>query len=115
MTCTGECCAAFTLSEEAQWLLRHREGTANPQRHVPDGDMIDAMKTRLGWVRATLRVWRLGYGFHPRRYWGMRGVLFTCRFWDTRTRLCRVYPNRPAMCRDYAVCHPAKCQHGCQG
>lgn len=27
--------------------------------------------------------------------------LWTCRHWDTETRLCTVYESRPGMCRDY--------------
>lgn len=112
-SCTGACCATFWLRKSAQEKLRNREGHGDAAWHVLDGDMIAAMVVRLGWIRATFRNWRLGYGFQPRRWWKMRGELFTCRFWDTKTRLCRVYPNRPKMCRAYAVDGPTTCQHGC--
>lgn len=113
MKCDGRCCSTFTLSKRVQEKLRHREGTDDVKWRVPDGDMIAAMIVRLGWLRATIRNWRLGYGFKPRHYWSMRGVMFTCRFWDTKTKLCRVYANRPHLCRSYAVTNPTTCQHGC--
>ena len=26
---------------------------------------------------------------------------YSCKHWDTETRLCRIYEQRPQMCRDY--------------
>lgn len=108
--CSGACCSTFTLSLKAQAdLAKHRDRELD----VKDADVISAMVIRLGWLRAVVRNWRLGYGFKPRKYWSMRGVMFTCRFWNPKTRLCRRYVNRPGMCRRYAVDLPPTCQHGC--
>lgn len=38
---------------------------------------------------------------------------FTCKHWDTETRLCTAYSERPQMCQNYGTTEP--CKHGCGG
>jgi Fe-S-cluster containining protein len=37
--------------------------------------------------------------------------LYTCRHWDPQTKLCTVYDERPAMCRDYP--YDGRCNADC--
>jgi len=40
--------------------------------------------------------------------------LYTCRHWDTDTRLCSVYDQRPSLCADFPYgesCHHKGCDY----
>jgi Fe-S-cluster containining protein len=109
VTCGGNCCAVFTLSDQAQAKL------ADPDVPIQDERQIRAMIVPLSYVRARLRLWRLGMTRRSPLHRGMRGTLFTCRFWDRKTRRCRIYANRPRMCVKYpygeACDSSATCTH----
>lgn len=32
---------------------------------------------------------------------GVEGGLYTCRYWNSITKLCTAYDKRPMMCRDF--------------
>jgi Fe-S-cluster containining protein len=54
----------------------------------------------------------LGLGTIPRWIEYSSQALYTCRHWDTETRLCTQYENRPALCRNYP--YRGSCNHeGC--
>lgn len=102
--CPGYCCAAFTYPRTLSQIRR------DPPAY--DGEMIADMLIPLTPKQARERYERFGgpaerSGFR----WKSRGHHFTCRHWDEETRLCTVYEDRPAMCRDYP--YGQECQHGC--
>ena len=99
-TCDGHCCAAFYLP------VPHEEMTAKHMCRFRDGAYIAAMVLPL---TADAAAERLGHGWPDTSE--ARHNLYTCRFWDHRTRLCVAYDDRPAMCRDYPYGKP--CEHGC--
>ncbi len=76
-------------------------------------DMLVPLTTR----QARARHRKLGYGAFPdeletcvKEGYG----LFTCRHWDTETRLCTVYDQRPDMCRDYPYRGRSCARGGCE-
>ena len=99
-TCDGRCCAAFYLP------VTHEEMTRKRMRRFTDGEYIAAMVLPLTADAAAERL-RQNFPDTPE----VRNNLYTCRFWDHRTRLCVAYDERPAMCRDYPYGKP--CDHGC--
>lgn len=100
-SCQGACCAVFPLSTPYD-RLRDR------WPYFTDGDQILDMVEPIDLVSALERCIDLGIEtFHARP----GRPLYTCRHWDTETRLCGIYEQRPAMCRDYPYGHP--CDHGC--
>lgn len=104
MSCPAYCCEAFHIPTEAVgWLWDDPE-------QVNDGPFLREMLIELDPIEAQRR---------HRESMGLAGWIpdegehyFTCKHWDTETRLCREYENRPAMCRDYPASGCA-CKHGC--
>ena len=39
------------------------------------------------------------------------GKIYTCKYWDEGTMLCKNYENRPSMCRKFPYEEP--CPYGC--
>lgn len=104
--CTGVCCAAFTWPRTIS-EVRKRE------RLMLDGATIAGMLVPLTPKEAKERHVAFG-GTQPERFvWKRRGHYFTCRHWDEETRLCGIYDQRPAMCREYP--YGKECDHGCGG
>ena len=103
--CTGACCACFAV----------RAGFFERSTELPDGFFMLDMLVSLSPDEATKRMEDLGITWETTAQeaeapvdfsaWEPDGngrvLLFTCRHWDTETRLCRAYDERPAMCRDY--------------
>jgi len=92
-TCPGQCCAVLQLS-----------GTLDELREAApimlDGPSVLAMIEPIRRDDAIKR--SLQHGADPTAIsQATPGRLFTCRHWDTETHLCRVYEQRPTMCRDY--------------
>lgn len=102
--CPGLCCAAFywprTLTEMRKW----------PELSF-DGEQIRDMLIPLTPKEANDRYAHFSSGRKSKFKWKNRGHHFTCKNWDEDTRLCRIYEDRPTMCRDYP--YGQECQHGC--
>ena len=98
--CTGACCAVFYLP------LTPAEFTPPRASHFRDGQQIRAMVLPLTLDAAAQRSADFGNGESFAD--ATEGKQYTCRLFDTRTRKCLDYANRPAMCRDYPyrkACH----------
>lgn len=111
-TCDGRCCAVFPLS----WEVAGPDGIA--AWYDPGGDplterqFIADMLVPLNRHEAIERWTDLGLGALPRWIEYSPQPLYTCRHWDTETRLCTAYEQRPWMCRSYP--YRGACQHeGC--
>lgn len=74
-TCPGDCCEAFCLPYAPDELNAKRSD-------LMEGDVIADMVIPL-------------FPNAKDGYW------YTCRNFDTETRLCRVYDERPQMCRTF--------------
>ncbi len=75
MDCDGRCCELFALSKTLKYLIAN-------QTDIHDGETIASMVTPQG--RSNDGVW-----------------LFSCRNFDADSRKCRIYEQRPDMCRGY--------------
>lgn len=103
--CPGYCCAAFywprTITEQ-----RRRAA------ETYDGEQIADMLVRLTPKQARERYEKFSGKQSGLHYsWKHRGHYFTCKNWDEDTRLCKIYEDRPAMCRDFP--YGTECPHGC--
>ena len=82
--CTGECCREFPLNIEGgldMLKLGMELGKVDPKEGAKLLDMLIPLgKT------------------HPNND---QFEMFTCRYWDTETKRCLNYENRPQMCWDY--------------
>lgn len=103
-TCPGHCCAAFHLPRTISEMRK------NPNR-IFDGEQIADMIIPLTPKEARERYERFAGKPTNAFPWKWRGHHFTCKNWDEETRLCRIYEDRPMMCRDYP--YGQECQHGC--
>jgi Fe-S-cluster containining protein len=75
---------------------------------IRDGEVIAAMVVPLSLAEANDRLERFGT---DRMYEDdCEGHVYTCRNFDESTRLCKIYEDRPEMCRAY----PASCAGGCE-
>lgn len=101
-TCPGTCCTVFPLSSGAT-LDEFRARAAG----VLDGAAIAEMLVPLTREQAEQRGRRFGAAVPD----DPALPLFTCRHLDEKTRLCRIYTDRPQMCRDYP--YDRECEHGC--
>jgi Fe-S-cluster containining protein len=103
--CPGLCCAAFywphTLTETRKRAAANR---------LTDGAQIADMLIPLTPKQAKERHVAFG-GTHDWMKWKDRGHHFTCKNWDEDTRLCRIYEDRPTMCRDFP--YGNDCPMGC--
>ena len=73
--CDGRCCELFALSKPHEHLIAH-------QTDIQDGETIAGMVISQG--QSNDGVW-----------------LFSCQHFDTDSRRCRIYEQRPDMCRRY--------------
>jgi Fe-S-cluster containining protein len=99
--CMGGCCAAFFMPRDPETIS---------DRTVVDGDMIRDMLIPLTNEEASQRLDRIGSPM-ARPEAEAEGKFFTCRHFDERMRLCKVYEIRPHMCRTYP--YGRDCEHGC--
>jgi Fe-S-cluster containining protein len=103
-TCPGWCCAAF------YWPTRLSDMRRHPERYY-DGSQIADMLIPLTPKEARKRYEKFSGRTTGAYTWKHRGHWFTCKNWDEETRLCKIYEDRPQMCRDYP--YGKECQHGC--
>lgn len=99
VTCPGRCCEAISLSAASVSRLELRP------RDVEDGAQVRAMLVPLPAGEARAIVERNGGKFRGDLHW------FACLNWSPKTRLCGIYGQRPAMCRDYP--YGRSCDFGC--
>jgi Fe-S-cluster containining protein len=104
VTCPGYCCAAFYWPRTISYMREHGES-------MYDGAQIRDMLIPLTPKQARERYEKFSGQSTDSYKWKHRGHFFTCKNWDEDTRLCRIYEDRPAMCRDYP--YGQECQHGC--
>jgi Fe-S-cluster containining protein len=93
--CTGHCCNVFTLPYTPEELQARAW-------NIHEGAYIAAMVEPLTLDAAAERAGNSKWA-------GFDGSLYTCRFWDERTRKCLQYANRPWMCSAYP--YRRKCTH----
>lgn len=105
--CTGACCALFWWSrtpEQLQaWPLLAGGSTPAESRFIAD------MLVALDEAEARRRIDEFAIKTTYEEATSHEGrLLYTCRHWDERTRLCTVYEQRPVMCREFPYglgCH----------
>jgi Fe-S-cluster containining protein len=100
-TCPGHCCVAFYLETPHDRLDELRD-------EMRDGEQIAEMVIPLTVAEANRRLERFGAGreYEP----DAEGHVYACRNLDEATLLCKIYHERPEMCRDY----PGSCDAGCE-
>jgi len=117
-TCDGRCCAVFPLS----WEVAGPDGIAS--WYDPEGGhdswdgkverwFIADMLIPLNLAEAVERWASLGLGDIPRWIEYSPQPLYTCRHWDTETRLCGAYDQRPSLCRNYPYAAQPCSHEGC--
>ncbi len=92
-TCPGGCCAVFGLRSDLDEVRREASQTVDGATLA---DMLVPLTREEGRARHERfigGVWR--HEHLPDIH------LFTCRHWDSDTRLCTIYERRPQMCRDF--------------
>ncbi len=102
--CLGHCCEEFVLSgdslESILGFLREGRGLDGPyiaDMVVPIRPLVAGAKLPNG-TEVT----------HEEAGDGCIGWVFTCRHFDSVSRQCQAYAERPAMCRDYPYRKPCK-------
>lgn len=98
--CTGACCVAFPLSTSWARLI-------DRWPYYEDGDLIANMLQALTPEDAADR--RAQHGAAPIPDVDLERDHYGCRHWNTETRLCNAYDERPGMCRSYP--DHAACEH----
>jgi Fe-S-cluster containining protein len=90
MPCSGNCCSEFYLpfDKEAIALITDAPG-----------------ETEIAYIKDM--VIHLTDFVNPVN--GDKGGLYTCKHWNSVTKLCKEYEKRPRMCRDYP--YGKKCQY----
>jgi Fe-S-cluster containining protein len=76
-----------------------------------DGEQIADMVIPLTVAEANTRLERFGSDREYGR--DSEGYVYTCRNLDERTRLCKIYEERPQMCRDYPYARDGGCEYEC--
>lgn len=101
--CTGQCCAAFPLTIT----------DADDLSGVVDGEQIRSMIVPITAEEAVERMARL-YPDSPVEMRDVDKQWYRCIHWDEETRLCKIYEDRPQMCRDYPGYRDGTaCDYGC--
>ncbi len=120
MSCTGACCAVFTVALSMD-RLRQGPTVGFLAAGLEDGDLLGFMLREIPVEEAEKRRERFGTyegkpPLDPDRSW------YRCIYWDEDTRLCTAYENRPSMCSEYPYpWQPTRreggsegvCEHGC--
>lgn len=112
-TCDGRCCAVFPLS----WGVMGEDGIATwlDEGHTTEERAFIAdMLIPLNKIEATQRWADMGYT-EPLALLEDDRPLWTCRHWNTETRLCDAYEQRPKhLCADFPygdACHHKSCNY----
>lgn len=86
--CNGSCCERFFISSSPA-ELNERASKNDPTVDI-DIQQIAAMVIPIEEAKGE----------------GVPGYWYTCKNWDTETRLCTIYETRPQMCRDFPYMDP---------
>lgn len=110
MPCDGRCCAIFwwsrTPEQLAAYPLLSGGATAEESKFIAD------MLIPLSEEEARERIDKYGMPYTYEEATATAGrLLYTCRHWDSETRLCTAYEQRPWMCRTYP--YGRGCTFGC--
>lgn len=95
--CDGACCEKFLMTKVPSDLLK----MAEELRGLGSVSSRDEGPEEIEFVADMM----LPRGDNTKEGW----ALFTCRYWDQKTRLCSIYEWRPRVCRDYGAATP--CEH----
>lgn len=96
MKCNGSCCERFFLPAKMNEIWKHYEDfILTGVMKWEDLDKIAPMVIPLDDEGLE--------GESEKGYW------YTCKHWDQETRLCKIYEQRPQMCRNYPYSSP--CTH----
>lgn len=100
--CTGQCCAAFPLSANRDYVQSRGDDSG-------EYALIGSLLFELTRDEAYARLEALS--LNPPAWWAEQAErqLYSCRHWDTRSRLCTIYERRPLMCSRYP--YSAACEH----
>lgn len=107
MSCKGDCCIAFRVPFTLQQLANGDVGEKDAEEAMVMADMLVPLTVG----EANARQLRLIEGELTPFSIADEGHLFMCRHWDEETRLCTIYEDRPAMCRDFP--YGESCRYGC--
>lgn len=101
--CRGDCCVAF-------YVPTHKDDLASTP--TADFDVATMKDMLIPLTRRQVRDRRAKFGVkHTPMSPDAEGYLYKCRHWDEDTRLCKIYAQRPKMCRDFPYEKP--CGYGC--
>jgi Fe-S-cluster containining protein len=85
-TCPGFCCLNFTLSvtkERLEFQRWHKQVFGN-------SSLAEIEETKIFYISET----RIDSEDKPHEIWN-------CECFDKETMLCKIYPNRPKLCRNF--------------
>src|SRR5277367_6448995 len=84
MSCTGKCCSRFYMPIKGEALAKIPmiNGTVEEANFIKDMVIFIEDYPIVDGVEDP-------------------GAYYTCRHWDTQTRLCKAYEQRPSMCKDF--------------
>ena len=111
-TCDGRCCCVFPLS----WGVTGEDGISTwlDEGHTTEERAFIAdMLIPLNKFEATQRWADMGYT-EPLSLLDDDRPLWTCRHWNTETRLCDAYDQRPLLCSTFpyeTACHHKGCEY----
>lgn len=88
--CDGSCCERFWLPMDQDGLWASYSDYQQGFPAIPDIEMIAQMTIYLEPAVTN-------------------GHWYTCKFWDSESRLCTIYNDRPRMCREYP--YGSECTH----
>jgi Fe-S-cluster containining protein len=106
--CTGSCCERFTLRAGYVYVTpENLQQRIEDSRKAGNEDELFTLEmlVYIGYsnVASTGVIEQV-----PSHWW-------TCKYFDSSTRLCTVYEKRPRMCRTYGEAGYSPCQYpGCQ-
>lgn len=110
--CTGHCCRCFTLSASYEELKQSVESRSRDDKmevsRLEDDEFVLDMLIPLGKLTEEEAL-KLAGPIGNDKPFNPDAERFTCRHFDGTN--CTVYEDRPAMCREYAVTRPPRCEY----
>ena len=96
--CDGSCCALFTIPMHHEEVEEFRVGKRDASEWKDPDEVTNIMDMVIPLGREEIIERNEKYGKDMRED---ATNVYTCRHWNTETRLCGNYENRPQMCRDF--------------
>lgn len=106
-SCDGDCCVAFRVPYTIEQLADADVGDQDKAEALDLAAMLIPLTVEQANDRQNQYVRGSKTGFTDYD----EGFLYKCRHWDEETRLCRIYDDRPPMCRTFPYGRP--CRYGC--